>query len=33
MKIKNMNTNVNNRKMNINLNFDHNKIYPIVEMN
>ncbi|ORX60759.1 Mak10-domain-containing protein [Piromyces finnis] len=32
MKIKSMNTNVNTRKMNINLNFEHNKIYPIIEI-
>jgi len=32
MKIKNMNKNVNTRPLNIKLNFEYNKIYPIVEL-
>jgi len=32
MKIKTANSSINTRKMNIKLNFDYSKIYPIVEL-
>jgi len=32
MKIKNNNQNINTRKLNIKLNFEFNKIFPIIEI-